>query len=164
MRIVTKTFRDMVPKTVMHLLINNTKDFIYGELLANLYAAGDQTTMMEESPEEERRRNELLRMYHASKEALKIIGDVSMATTYQPAPPPLKTDWNPNRAPSPTPPTPRPTGGGGGGPPPNPAGNPGPGGGGGRGPPAPPGGRPLPQRGAPPAPGGRGMPPPMVPS
>lgn len=153
MRIVTKTFRDMVPKTVMHLLINNTKDFIYGELLANLYAAGDQAAMMEESPEEERRREELLRMYHASKEALRIIGDVSMATTYQPAPPPLKVDRMPDRAPSPVPPTPRPTGNPGG-PPPGSRGPPGP----------PPSGRPLPNRGAPPAPGGRGMPPPMVPS
>lgn len=154
MRIVTKTFRDMVPKTIMYLLINNTKDFIYGELLANLYAAGDQATMMEESPEEERRREELLRMYHASKEALRIIGDVSMATTYQPAPPPLKTDWQPQRSVSPTPPTPRPGPGPSGPPSSTPA----------RGPPAPPAGRPLPQRGAPPAPGGRGMPPPMVPS
>lgn len=156
MRIVTKTFRDLVPKIIMHLMINNTKDFIYGELLAQLYAAGDQQSMMEESPEEERRREELLRMYHASKEALNIISDVSMATTYSPAPPPLKTDWVP-RSVSPSPTT---------APPPSQSRPPpGPPGGGApvRGP-APPPSRPLPNRGAPPAPArGAGAPPPSIP-
>lgn len=42
MRIVTKTTRDMVPKAIMMLIINNVKDFINGELLAHLYASGDQ--------------------------------------------------------------------------------------------------------------------------
>ncbi|XP_064457373.1 dynamin-like isoform X5 [Ornithodoros turicata] len=93
MRIVTKTFRDLVPKIIMHLTINDTKDFIYSELLASLYAAGDQSQLMEESVEEARKRDELLRMYHACKEALRIIGDVSMQTVYQPTPPPVKDDW-----------------------------------------------------------------------
>lgn len=42
MRIVTKTTRDMVPKAIMMMIINNIKDFINGELLAHLYASGDQ--------------------------------------------------------------------------------------------------------------------------
>jgi len=42
MKIVTKTTRDLVPKTIMLLIINNAKDFINGELLAHLYASGDQ--------------------------------------------------------------------------------------------------------------------------
>lgn len=42
MKIVTKTTRDLVPKTIMLLIINNSKDFINGELLAHLYASGDQ--------------------------------------------------------------------------------------------------------------------------
>lgn len=42
MRIVTKTTRDLVPKTIMYIIINNTKDFINGELLAHIYASGDQ--------------------------------------------------------------------------------------------------------------------------
>ena len=45
---------------------------------------------MEESPEEAQRREEMLRMYHACKEALTIIGDVNMATVATPAPPPGK--------------------------------------------------------------------------
>merc|ERR1711962_1864381 len=92
MKIVTKTTRDMVPKTIMHLMINNPKEFIMGELLAHLYATGDQAAMMEESQEEAQKREEMLRMYHACKEALKIIGDVSMATVTTPMPPPVKDD------------------------------------------------------------------------
>lgn len=95
MKIVTKTFRDLVPKLIMHMMINSTKNFILSELLASLYATGDQSSMMEESPEEERRRQDMLNTYHACKEALKIIGDVSMHTTYSPAPPPVKNDWQP---------------------------------------------------------------------
>ncbi|KAL3180362.1 hypothetical protein MRX96_008929 [Rhipicephalus microplus] len=109
MRIITKTFRDLVPKIIMHLTINNTKEFIYSELLAALYASGDQTQLMEESPEEAQKRDEMLRMYHACKEALRIIGDVSMQTSYQPTPPPVKDDWlkmQPPDSPRPAPPSP----------------------------------------------------------
>lgn len=100
MKIVTKTFRDLVPKIVMYLIINSTKDFIINELIAGLYGSGEQSSLMEESPEEERRRQEMLKTYHACKEALKIIGDVSMQTTYAPIPPPVKGDWNQSQAPS----------------------------------------------------------------
>lgn len=48
---------------------------------------------MEESPEEAQKREEMLRMYHACKESLHIIGDVSMATVTTPVPPPVKNDW-----------------------------------------------------------------------
>lgn len=41
MKIVTKTTRDLVPKTIMNLMINDAKDFIMAELLANLYNTGD---------------------------------------------------------------------------------------------------------------------------
>ena len=41
MKIVTKTCRDLVPKTIMFLMINDVKIFINSELLAQLYATGD---------------------------------------------------------------------------------------------------------------------------
>ena len=41
MKIVTKTCRDLVPKCIMFLMINDTKSFINGELLASLYSTGD---------------------------------------------------------------------------------------------------------------------------
>nr|CAD7261495.1 unnamed protein product [Timema shepardi] len=104
MRIVTKTTKDLVPKTIMMLIINNCKDFINGELLAHLYASGRSgSQMMEESPEEALKREEMLRMYHACKEALHIIGDVSMATVTTPVPPPVKNDWLPSGLDNPSP-------------------------------------------------------------
>ena len=46
MKIITKTIRDLVPKIIMHLMINDAKDFITGELLACLYSACDQVRLM----------------------------------------------------------------------------------------------------------------------
>ena len=47
MKIVTKTCRDLVPKTIMFLMINDVKNFINSELLANLYATGDTVSYRE---------------------------------------------------------------------------------------------------------------------
>lgn len=41
-KIVTKNTRDFIPKTIVHIVINNVKDFIKGELLLRLYSSGDQ--------------------------------------------------------------------------------------------------------------------------
>merc|ERR1712013_179367 len=80
MKIVTKTCRDLVPKVIMYLMINDAKAFINGELLANLYATGNTQEMMEESADEALKREEMLRMYHACKEALKVISEISSVT------------------------------------------------------------------------------------
>lgn len=48
--------------------------------------------MMEESEEEVLRREEMLRLYHSTKEALDIIGDINMHTTSTPLPPPIEKD------------------------------------------------------------------------
>ncbi|XP_038063950.1 dynamin-1-like isoform X2 [Patiria miniata] len=92
MKIVSKQIRDLVPKACMHLTINDTKDFILGELLAHLYSTGDQDSLMEESQEEAQRREEMLKMYHTTKEALKIIGDINLSTKAVPLPPPVDND------------------------------------------------------------------------
>uniref|UniRef100_A0AAY5JY21 Dynamin-2 n=1 Tax=Esox lucius TaxID=8010 RepID=A0AAY5JY21_ESOLU len=86
--IVNKSIRDLMPKTIMHLMINSAKDFIHSELLAYLYSCGDQGSLMEESADQAQRRDEMLRMYHALKEALVIIGDISTTTISTPIPPP----------------------------------------------------------------------------
>ncbi|XP_016302359.1 dynamin-1-like isoform X2 [Sinocyclocheilus anshuiensis] len=93
MSIVNKTVRDLMPKTIMHLMINNTKEFINAELLAQLYSCGDQNTLMEESAEQAQRRDEMLRMYHALREALNIIGDISTTTISTSLPPPVDDSW-----------------------------------------------------------------------
>uniref|UniRef100_A0A8C5J239 dynamin GTPase n=1 Tax=Junco hyemalis TaxID=40217 RepID=A0A8C5J239_JUNHY len=88
MSIINKCIRDLIPKTIMHLMINNVKEFINAELLAHLYSSEDQNTLMEESAEQAQRRDETLRMYQALQEALAIIGDISTSTVSTPAPPP----------------------------------------------------------------------------
>lgn len=49
--------------------------------------------MMEESQLEAQKREEMLRMYHACKEALRIIGEVNMSTVTTDLPPSVSTDW-----------------------------------------------------------------------
>uniref|UniRef100_A0A4W6CX93 Dynamin-2 n=1 Tax=Lates calcarifer TaxID=8187 RepID=A0A4W6CX93_LATCA len=129
MAIVNKTVRDLIPKTIMHLMINNSKEFINAELLAQLYSCGDQNSLMEESQEQAQHRDEMLRMYHALREALSIIGDISTSTVTTAMPPPVDDSWlqvspatspTPNRRAPPGPPA-RP---GSRGPPPPPAGGP----------------------------------------
>ncbi|XP_067105929.1 dynamin-1a [Osmerus mordax] len=93
MAIVNKTIRDLMPKTIMHLMIINTKEFINAELLAQLYSCGDQNTLMEESAEQAQHRDEMLRMYHALREALNIIGDICTSTVSAPMPPPVDDSW-----------------------------------------------------------------------
>uniref|UniRef100_A0A672P4R3 dynamin GTPase n=1 Tax=Sinocyclocheilus grahami TaxID=75366 RepID=A0A672P4R3_SINGR len=101
MSIVNKTVRDLMPKTIMHLMISNTKEFINAELLAQLYSCGDQNTLMEESAEQAQRRDEMLRMYHALREALNIIGDISTTTISTSLPPPVDDSWSPATSPTP---------------------------------------------------------------
>uniref|UniRef100_A0A8C5M2X5 Dynamin-2 n=1 Tax=Leptobrachium leishanense TaxID=445787 RepID=A0A8C5M2X5_9ANUR len=92
MGIINKSIRDLMPKTIMHLMINNVK-FIHSELLAFLYSSTDQNSLMEESADQAQRRDEMLRMYHALKEALHIIGDISTSTITVPVPPPVDDTW-----------------------------------------------------------------------
>lgn len=58
-----------------------------------MYSCGDQNTLMEESAEQAQRRDEMLRMYHALKEALNIIGDINTSTISTPMPPPVDDSW-----------------------------------------------------------------------
>ncbi|KAM3863670.1 dynamin-2 isoform 9-T9 [Diretmus argenteus] len=99
--IINKSIRDLMPKTIMHLMINSAKDFIHSELLAYLYSSGDQNSLMEESADQAQRRDEMLRMYHALKEALHIIGDISTTTISTPVPPPVNDKWLQEASPTP---------------------------------------------------------------
>uniref|UniRef100_A0A673I2N2 dynamin GTPase n=1 Tax=Sinocyclocheilus rhinocerous TaxID=307959 RepID=A0A673I2N2_9TELE len=150
--IVNKSIRDLMPKTIMHLMINSAKEFIYSELLAFLYSSGDQSSLMEESAEQAQRRDEMLRMYHALKEALHIIGDISTSTVSVPVPPPVDDTWIHN---DPSPPSQHKPSSGTAPPPGRPPAVRGPT----PGPPAPPPLNPSPAFGAPPVPSRPGPPP-----
>ena len=98
--IVIRTVKDQVPKAVMFMMVNKVcpsssssssfswsnppcfqmKEYIKNDLLPMIYSAGDQGQLMEESQESTLRREEMIRMYHACKEALNIISEVSTRT------------------------------------------------------------------------------------
>ena len=78
--IVSSTVRDVVPKSIMHTMVNKLKDYMKGDLLPMIYAAGNQDNMMEESQEAAKRRDEMVHMYHTCKDALALISDVSTKT------------------------------------------------------------------------------------
>ena len=78
--IVSKTTRDLVPKSIMFMMVNKLKDYIHTDLLPMIYSAGHQNEMMEESQEAAMRREEMIRMYHTCKEALDIISEVNSKT------------------------------------------------------------------------------------
>ncbi|XP_017311333.1 dynamin 3a isoform X2 [Ictalurus punctatus] len=80
MSIVYKCIRDLIPKTIMHLMINNVKEFIHSELLAQLYSSGDHSGLMNESPEQAVHREHVLRTHSALKEALSILSEISTST------------------------------------------------------------------------------------
>ena len=91
MKIISKGIQDLVPKICMFMVVNSTKEFVASELLAHLYSQGNTNDLMHESDAEVQRRNEMLRIYQASKEALKIIGDISATTVQTSLPPPVDT-------------------------------------------------------------------------
>ncbi|XP_037626006.1 dynamin 3a isoform X5 [Sebastes umbrosus] len=93
MSIIYKTFKDLMPKTVMHLMINSVKEFISSELLAQLYALGECSALMDESPEQQQHREEVLSKHAALKEALAVIGKFSTSTCTTPLPPPVDSSW-----------------------------------------------------------------------
>ncbi|KAE8294567.1 Dynamin-1 [Larimichthys crocea] len=93
MTIIYKTVKDLMPKTIMHLMINSVKEFISSELLAQLYALGECSALMDESPEQQKHREEVLCKHAALKEALTVIGKISTSTCTTPMPPPVDSSW-----------------------------------------------------------------------
>ena len=62
-----------------------------------------QNGLMQESEAETLRREEMVRMYHGTKEALRVIGDIDATTMSTPLPPPVDTDDFDRHVPSPQP-------------------------------------------------------------
>ncbi|CAL1592908.1 unnamed protein product [Knipowitschia caucasica] len=93
MSIIYKTVRDLMPKTIMHLIINSVKEFIGSELLAQLYALGECSSLMEESAQQQQHREHVLQTHAALKEALSVIAEISTATCTTPLPPPIDSSW-----------------------------------------------------------------------
>eukprot|EP00124_Ichthyophonus_hoferi_P002082 Ihof_evm3s130 gene=Ihof_evmTU3s130 len=92
MAIVGTSIRDIVPKIIMYLLISTVKDNIKTEMVGAMYSAGSPDELMEESAEEQDRRDQIMKMLNMSKEALKIISEISISTKYEAPPPPVPED------------------------------------------------------------------------
>ncbi|CAL8078460.1 unnamed protein product [Calicophoron daubneyi] len=100
MKIVNKTQRDMVPKVIMHSLINEVKSYLNVDLLPLIYSE-DTNLLMEESDNEKQHRAEIIHMYESMQEALNIISEVISSTKSDPLPPPVNDEWIEVDTPSP---------------------------------------------------------------
>ena len=79
--IVVKNLKDQVPKMIMHMMLNSTRDFIADELVATLYSECNPSDLMKESADEVERKTEMIKIYNALKDAVKIVTDININTT-----------------------------------------------------------------------------------
>ena len=74
--IVRKNFMDLVPKTIMAFLINNAKDELHNELVAQLYKEDTLAELLQETGDIAQRRQNCAEMRTLLKSALKIVTEV----------------------------------------------------------------------------------------
>jgi len=98
--IVRQHVKDIVPKIIMTLMVNNTKEFLRTEIQAHIYSA-NADNLMQEAPEEKERRDVLLNMYKGLKDALSVLGNLNLMKV-EPTPQPLASNENRNYSSSPT--------------------------------------------------------------
>ncbi|XP_075688140.1 dynamin-3 [Rhinoderma darwinii] len=103
MTIIKKCFKDLIPKTLMHLMINSVRKFIRSELLAQLCSSEDQNTLMEESFEQAQKQDEILKVDHSVSESQQIISENSTYTGFPPLSPPEENSWMLHGSPSSSP-------------------------------------------------------------
>lgn len=74
--IVRETIADQVPKAVMHLLVNHSKDVIQNRLVSDLYKEGLFEDLLYEDDGIKAEREKCERLLATYREAAKIIGEV----------------------------------------------------------------------------------------
>jgi len=75
------------------MMLNSTRDFIADELVATLYSECNPSDLMKESADEVERKTEMIKIYNALKDAVKIVTDININTTGTSAPPPVDNSW-----------------------------------------------------------------------
>jgi hypothetical protein len=75
-RIVKKTIKDTVPKAIMFMLVNKTKDDIQSELVRELYREDKFEDLLKEGDDVAERRNACLELLRVMKKALEIINSI----------------------------------------------------------------------------------------
>ena len=74
--IVRETIADQVPKAVMHLLVNHSKDVVQNRLVSELYREDLFNDLLYEDDGVKAEREKCERMLTTYREASKIIGEV----------------------------------------------------------------------------------------
>jgi len=76
LKIVKKNVADLVPKTIMHFLVNRSKAIAQNELISKLYVEGSIEEIMAENPEILEKRKECTEMITALQKSLKVLQEV----------------------------------------------------------------------------------------
>lgn len=74
--IVRETIQDQVPKAVMHLLVNHSKDAVQNRLVSELYREEVFDELLHEDDNIKNEREKCERLLSTYKEAAKIVGEV----------------------------------------------------------------------------------------
>ena len=74
--IVRETIADQVPKAVMHLLVNHSKDAVQNRLVSELYKEGLFDEMLHEDDTIKQEREKCEKLLGTYKEAARIVGEV----------------------------------------------------------------------------------------
>lgn len=74
--IVRETIADQVPKAIMHLLVNHSKDVVQNRLVSELYKEELFNELLYEDDGIKAEREKCERLLETYKEAAKIIGEV----------------------------------------------------------------------------------------
>ena len=74
--LVRESIADLVPKAIMHLLVNHCKEVVQNRLVSELYKESLFDELLYEDDTVKQEREKCERLLHTYKEAAKIIGDV----------------------------------------------------------------------------------------
>ena len=74
--IVRKNIKDLTPKTIMHFLVNRSKDSMQNELVGSLYREDYFEQLLEESPVIAERRKQCLKMLQTLRRGNEILNEV----------------------------------------------------------------------------------------
>mmetsp|Transcript_18524 Transcript_18524/g.17839 ORF Transcript_18524/g.17839 Transcript_18524/m.17839 type:complete len:762 (+) Transcript_18524:127-2412(+) len=81
--IVKKNYMDLVPKTIMHFLVNNFKEGLQNELVSQLYREDVIGSLMKETDEVASRRKACTEMQELLQTALEILNEVRDFNTFK---------------------------------------------------------------------------------
>lgn len=76
-KIVKKNISDLVPKTIMHFMINESRKLAQSALVTQIYKGGDLDSLLVEDPLIVQHRNQCKRIIEALKSAQKILAEVN---------------------------------------------------------------------------------------